>query len=273
MSRDQENRWIIFDADNTLWNVEAFYNHARTEMANYVATLCQSQSADIESYQQERDRQLREIYGYSASRFARSFEDTICKFAPEASSEQVRRIRAIAEEVFAQKAELTPDVELVLRSLYSQGWHLGLLTAGEFWVQQKRVSEFHLQGIFHAIEVVKEKSAREFKQFCEKNNTSRRRRSGIRTNLHVISLLTGNSTGKIAVLGIRSRFRSRKPLCRSDYSSISLRSETGKRLRRTGIFGARTGNCTVRLPPTPVEQLPTPALRQSPNPSSWRLGS
>jgi predicted acylesterase/phospholipase RssA/FMN phosphatase YigB (HAD superfamily) len=169
-SSDSENRWIIFDADNTLWNVEAFYNSARTEMAEYVATLCDSPSHDIESYQQERDRQLSDIYGYSASRFARSFEDTIYKFVPKATSEHVRHVRALAEAVFTQKADLTPDVELVLRSLRSQGWYLGLLTAGESWVQQKRISEFHLQGIFHAIEVVEQKTALEFKKFCEKHN-------------------------------------------------------------------------------------------------------
>jgi NTE family protein len=169
-SGSSESRWVIFDADNTLWNVEAFYNRARTKMAEYVATLCESELVDVERYQQERDRQLREIYGYSASRFARSFEDTIYKFIPDARSEQVRHVRALAEAVFAQKAELTPDVELVLRSLHSQGWYLGLLTAGEAWVQQKRISEFHLQGIFHAIEIVEQKTAREFKKFCEKHN-------------------------------------------------------------------------------------------------------
>jgi NTE family protein len=172
MHSGAENRWVIFDADNTLWNVEAFYNRARTDMAEHVAKLCDNSSLDIEAYQQARDHQLREIYGYSASRFARSFEDTICKFVPEARAKQVRHVRAIAEEVFAQKAELTPDVELVLRSLHSQGWYLGLLTAGEFWVQQKRISEFHLQGVFHAIEIVEQKTEREFRRFCEKHKVA-----------------------------------------------------------------------------------------------------
>jgi NTE family protein len=169
-SQGRDDRWVIFDADNTLWNVEGLYNQARTKMAEYVAALCDQRSAEIESFQQERDAQLREIYGYSASRFARSFEDTISRFVPKAGWNEVRHVRAIAEAVFAQKAELTPDVELVLRSLHSQGWLLGLLTAGELWVQQKRISEFHLQGIFHAIQVVEQKTARVFEQFCRKHN-------------------------------------------------------------------------------------------------------
>jgi predicted acylesterase/phospholipase RssA/FMN phosphatase YigB (HAD superfamily) len=172
-SLDQpENRWIIFDADNTLWNVEGIYNRARTEMAEYVAGLCAKSPAAIESFQQQRDRSLNEVYGYSASRFARSFEDTIHEFVPNAPPDQVRHVRALAEGVFAQKADLTEDVELVLRSLYSQGWLLGLLTAGEAWVQHKRIAEFHLQGIFHAIEVVERKTAAEFRHFCQKHNVA-----------------------------------------------------------------------------------------------------
>lgn len=167
---EMQNPWVIFDADNTLWNVEVLYNKARTEMARYVATLSISEPAEIESFQQNRDVQLQETYGYSASRFARSFEDTIYHFVSGVSPKEVRHVRALAESVFAGKAELTPDVELVLRSLHSQGWILGLLTAGESWVQQKRINEFHLQGIFHAIEVVERKTEREFKQFCQRHN-------------------------------------------------------------------------------------------------------
>jgi predicted acylesterase/phospholipase RssA/FMN phosphatase YigB (HAD superfamily) len=175
MISDTESRWVIFDADNTLWNVEVFYNRARTEMTEYLAALCSAKPVSIGEFQQERDRQLSEIYGYSASRFARSFEDTTYHFFPEAKPEEVRHIRAIAEGVFAQKAELTPDVELVLRSLHSQGWFLALLTAGEAWVQQKRIAEFHLQGIFHAIEVVERKTTDTFRQFCKKYGVSSNR--------------------------------------------------------------------------------------------------
>jgi hypothetical protein len=125
-----EGRWVIFDADNTLWNVEALYNRARERMVGYVAGLCTDLPAAIEQYQREHDTKLRELYGYSSSRFARSFEDTISQFVPDRSNDQVRHVRSLAEAVFEERAELTTDVELVLRSLYLQGWLLGLLTAG-----------------------------------------------------------------------------------------------------------------------------------------------
>jgi putative hydrolase of the HAD superfamily len=169
MNTVPQRQWVIFDADNTLWNVESLYDDARSRMGGYVSALCGNVAAEIENYQRLRDKELNPIYGYSSARFARSFEDTIYRFYPSATAEQVRHVRSLAERVFAQKAELVANAELVLRSLHANGFRLGLLTAGEAWVQQKRISEFHLQGIFHAIEVVERKTSREFEAFCKKH--------------------------------------------------------------------------------------------------------
>jgi len=169
MNTAASSRWVIFDADNTLWKLEPLYNTARTTMAAYVSGLCSASASQIEEYQQDRDKQLREHYGYSASRFARSFEDTVLHFVQTAEPEHVRHVRALAEGVFAAKAEIFSDVEIVLRSLYAEHWHLGLLTAGEKWVQDKRIAEFHLQEIFHAIDVVEQKNEEEFRRFCKRH--------------------------------------------------------------------------------------------------------
>lgn len=138
-------------------------------MRDFVATLSGVAPADVETFQRERDKNLNPVYGYSAARFPRSFEDTILNFLAGASADQVRHVRALAEAVFRQKAEIMDDAELVLRSLHHAGFHLGLLTAGEAWVQQKRIAEFHLQGVFHAIDVVEDKTAAAFSRFCKKH--------------------------------------------------------------------------------------------------------
>jgi putative hydrolase of the HAD superfamily len=169
MNENPNARWVIFDADNTLWHVESLYNEARADLCSYVSNLSGQPVPEIEDFQQDRDKELNEIYGYSAARFARSFEDTIYKFVPHATTAQVRHVRALAEKVFAQKAELVAGGEIVLRSLRAKGFHLGLLTAGEAWVQEKRIAQFHLQGIFHAIDVVERKTEKEFLDFCQKN--------------------------------------------------------------------------------------------------------
>jgi len=107
--------WVIFDADNTLWHVEPLYDDARALLCAYVSDLSGVAEQQIETYQRSRDTDLNTVYGYSSARFARSFEDTVYHFLPGATTDQVRHVRALAERVFAQKAALVEDADVVLR--------------------------------------------------------------------------------------------------------------------------------------------------------------
>ena len=78
-----ESNWVIFDADNTLWDVEALYDAAREKFCHLVAELSHQNLKDIEEYQRETDGTLYATFGYSASRFARSFEETLNHFVPD----------------------------------------------------------------------------------------------------------------------------------------------------------------------------------------------
>ncbi len=161
-------RWIIFDADNTLWETEVIYDVARDEMCEYLAAKSKTSKREIESFQKQRDAELHKAYAYSASRFPRSFEDTCSHFLPAADPNEVRHVRRIAEAVFEKKAKMFAGVEQLLRSAFAASYRLGLLTAGEKWVQEKRIRDFHLRGIFRAIEVVDVKNEAAFSAFCRK---------------------------------------------------------------------------------------------------------
>src|SRR4051794_889967 len=130
--------WIIFDADNTLWSIEHLYDDARRQLCAYVAAQGFSE-ADVEVFQQDRDQRLHATYGYSACRFARSFEDTLLHFLPASTDSTVRHVRFLALNVFERKAEPAEGLEDVLRSVHTR-YNLGLLTAGERWVQERRLS-------------------------------------------------------------------------------------------------------------------------------------
>jgi putative hydrolase of the HAD superfamily len=56
----------------------------------------------------------------------------------------------------------------LLDSLVGQ-YHLGIVTAGERWVQERRLRDFHLQSKFKAIEIVDAKTGAVFRQYCEKH--------------------------------------------------------------------------------------------------------
>jgi phosphoglycolate phosphatase-like HAD superfamily hydrolase len=158
--------WIIFDGDNTLWPVEYLYDNARLSLCSLLEARG-LQFLEVESFQQARDKELYKTYGYSACRFARSFEDTILHFLPTASDDDVQHVRGIAMSVLEEQAEIVPGLPAVLARL-SEHYTLGIITAGERWVQERRLQHFHLRTLFAAVEIVERKSESVFLQYSDK---------------------------------------------------------------------------------------------------------
>jgi hypothetical protein len=72
---DSLHEWVIFDGDNTLWDVESLYDRAREQLCTLLAQLgANLQTAD--KFQRARDAELHTDYGYSPDRFPQSFVDT-----------------------------------------------------------------------------------------------------------------------------------------------------------------------------------------------------
>ncbi len=164
--------WVIFDADNTLWPIEHLYNNARTELCDLVASHGSDRQA-ADAFQRQRDATLHATYGYSACRFARSFEDTWLNFFPSAATAEMRHARQLALEVFEKLASPSEGLELVLDALLAANYHLGIITAGERWVQERRLNDFHLRDRFAAVEIVESKTAEVFNGFCDKHQVAK----------------------------------------------------------------------------------------------------
>jgi beta-phosphoglucomutase-like phosphatase (HAD superfamily) len=109
--------WVIFDADNTLWSTEPVYDRARDLFCDYVGELLSLRSpksvltkALVDQLQRHRDLQLQLTHGYSAARFARSFEDTLTFLLPfSASAKELTHVRGLATDVFEKGAEICED--------------------------------------------------------------------------------------------------------------------------------------------------------------------
>lgn len=160
--------WVIFDADNTLWDIEHLYDDARNQLCQVLAKEGLDK-LEVENYQKNRDVELYKTYGYSSCRFARSFEDTVLYFLGyKGSSDLIVHCRKIALEVFESEPRHNESVEEIFEKL-SQKYKLGLITAGETWVQEKRLREFHLRHKIEAVEVVEKKTESVFRDFISKH--------------------------------------------------------------------------------------------------------
>lgn len=156
------DRWALFDGDNTLWHTEALYDHARSELVHYIGASG-ADASKIEAFQRLEDKRLFEELGYSATRFATSFENTMRRFVPGATVTQLSCARHLAQSVFERPAEIDPDAAGVLSCLRSSH-QLGLITAGERWVQERRLAAFRYADVFDIIQIVERKTAMVFRK-------------------------------------------------------------------------------------------------------------
>lgn len=183
MAVDQKNRkllpWVIFDADNTLWNVESLYDEARRRLGEVLS----SESGDryspeeVEQLQDDRDRELSSVYGYSGDRFRRSFEDTALNVlgvtdVAQLTAEQVnlvRHCRDLARTVFEQRAQSYPGVIQAFEAVRAKGYRVGILTAGEEWVQSRRLQQASFVPFCDGAQIVPFKDSKgvALNAFCE----------------------------------------------------------------------------------------------------------
>jgi putative hydrolase of the HAD superfamily len=165
--------WVVFDADNTLWEVESLYDGARRSMVEILAARGIDPSLS-EEIQQTIDQNLHRTLGYSAQRFPTSFDQTLTYFFPNASEQERAQIKAVAERVFLQPVVIDEALGEVLATL-SRSYKLGILTAGEEWVQESRLRQFIHRHHFSAVEIVPHKDVATFMAFARKNaiDTSR----------------------------------------------------------------------------------------------------
>ena len=173
--------WILFDADNTLWDVESLYDKARHAFCAHVEDLLLRTGRDpgidgalVEMLQRRRDIQLYETHGYSPSRFARSFEDTLLFLLPHSSPDEVRQARRLASDVFAAVSEPTPGLETTLPAL-EVDYSLAIVTAGDKVVQESRLAAFRYRDRFKRIEVVEQKSEAVLEELCQVWGVDQRR--------------------------------------------------------------------------------------------------
>lgn len=127
---------------------------------------------EVNNYQRKRDKELFKIYNYSACRFARSFEDTVIEFLGNDYEDEIVHMRSIALQVFELEPRYAGNLKTIFDKL-KEKYRIGLITAGEKWVQEKRVKAFHFKQDLNVIEVVEKKSKEVFDEFINKHNVDK----------------------------------------------------------------------------------------------------
>ena len=133
---------LIFDADDTLWENNTYFERAIDAFLDFLAHSRLS-NEEVRELLGEIERK----HGYGSQAFARSLEETFSTLAErEVSSDDVAYIHGLADEVRRHPLELLPEVEPTLAELMTRH-RLYLLTKGQEDEQRLKVEASGLEPI------------------------------------------------------------------------------------------------------------------------------
>ncbi|HNX55668.1 MAG TPA: HAD hydrolase-like protein [Prolixibacteraceae bacterium] len=161
----QNIKVIGFDADDTLWINEPFFQNVEKKFCRIVKAYLSESDASKELFKTE--MQNLEIYGYGAKGFILSMVETSVRISDgKISAEEINQIIDAGKTLLTMPIELLDGVEKVLQMLQGK-YKLILATKGDLLDQERKLKESGLFGYFHHIEVMSDKRESNYQKLLD----------------------------------------------------------------------------------------------------------
>ena len=156
--RVPRNRWLLCDADDTLWENNIYFEQAIDEFVAFVGhpTLSPAEvRAELDAVE---ERNIR-LNGYGTANFARNLVECFGRLRDRSASEcERRRLVAMTDRIRHSPMRLVPGVRETLEALVERYW-LGLVTKGQIDEQRDKVRRSGLEHLFDYVKYTREKDA------------------------------------------------------------------------------------------------------------------
>ena len=148
---------IGFDADDTLWQNEAFF---RLTQDRFTALLADHAAADhLHERLLAAERRNLGHYGFGVKGFVLSMIETAIEVTDHrVSGHVIAEIMAAGREMLAHPIELLPHARETVTAL-SQQFRVILITKGDLLDQERKLAQSGLGDLFHGVEIVSDKTA------------------------------------------------------------------------------------------------------------------
>ena len=157
---------LIFDADDTLWENNIYFEQAFDEFCEYLnhSSLTPDEIRDVLD---EIEVVNNKIHGYGALNFARNLAECLVRLAERAIDDHdIATVKEMAHRILEQQVELMPGVAETLPIL-AQRHELTMFTKGHPDEQNRKIDLSGLRPLFAHCEVVKEKNREAYLQLAE----------------------------------------------------------------------------------------------------------
>jgi len=159
---------LIFDADDTLWENNIYFESAFDDFVEFLAhsSLTAPQVRDVLN---EIELVNSKIHGYGSRNFGRNLQQAYQHLAErEIRPDDLEHVMSLAERILRQPIELIEGVEATLAEL-SQRHQLALFTKGHPDEQRMKVDRSGLGRHFSYTGIVKEKDSPAYLRLIEEN--------------------------------------------------------------------------------------------------------
>ncbi len=164
---------IAFDADDTLWHNEPYFDEAQERFCALFQDLASSQ--EILGMILNHQVKNLPLYGFGIKAFTLSMIETALKLTQyNISGKGIGKIITIGKDLLEKPVELLPHVEEVLQELQGK-YKLIVATKGDLKDQHRKLHDSKLGGYFHHIEVLSDKTELDYTKMlgrleCEAEN-------------------------------------------------------------------------------------------------------
>jgi putative hydrolase of the HAD superfamily len=160
---------IAFDADDTLWHNEPYFDEAQAKFCELFADYASKQ----EILQLILSHQVKNLplYGFGIKAFTLSMIDSALELTNDQISGQgIKKIIAIGRDLLQKPVELLPDVEDVLQQLKGK-YKLVVATKGDLKDQHRKLHDSGIGHYFHHIEVMSDKKELDYEKMLGRLDT------------------------------------------------------------------------------------------------------
>ena len=156
---------IAFDADDTLWVNEPFFQETEKKFCDMLEDFLPHHSISRDLFTIE----IKNLphYGYGVKGFILSMiEAAITITEGKIGAESIEKIIALGKELLDKDIELLDGVEDVLKVLQGK-YRLVMATKGDLLDQERKLNKSGLAKYFHHIEIVSEKQEPEYRKLVK----------------------------------------------------------------------------------------------------------
>ncbi len=156
---------IAFDADDTLWVNEPFFQETEQRFCDLLEDFLPRHTISRELLNTEIENLKH--YGYGIKSFILSMIETAIKVSGKTIGvEVIEKIIEIGKEMLDHPIELIDGVEEVLQALQGK-YRLVMATKGDLLDQEKKLIKSGLATYFHHTEIVSEKKEPEYRKLIK----------------------------------------------------------------------------------------------------------